>query len=222
MDKNKYTGKHLDVLWDERLCTKVGECERAQGGAFEAGREPWCEPDRVDEDELPTLLARCPTGALHAADKQGDVLLEAPAPNQVTIACDGPFYLRGNLMMPAAPGGEASSAGTARRMALCRCGGSSNKPFCDGSHHRVGFRDSGAVGTAGPGDGKPFDGALQITPIANGPLVLKGRFALVAGTGRVAWSGTTTALCRCGQSKNKPFCDASHREAGFRDRPDGS
>ena len=48
------------------------------------------------------------------------------------------------------------------------------------------------------------------------PLLLKGTVTLVTASGREAWSGTRCALCRCGASKDKPFCDGSHRRIGFK------
>jgi CDGSH-type Zn-finger protein len=57
---------------------------------------------------------------------------------------------------------------------------------------------------------------LTVKPLADGPLLVNGNLTIRAGTGRVAWQGTTVALCRCGASKNKPFCDGSHREVGFK------
>lgn len=49
----------------------------------------------------------------------------------------------------------------------------------------------------------------------NGPLLLSGNVTLVTAAGRVAWQGSKCALCRCGHSKNKPFCDGAHKAAGF-------
>ena len=48
-----------------------------------------------------------------------------------------------------------------------------------------------------------------------GPLLVNGNLTIVSGNGRTAWQGTKTALCRCGQSSNKPFCDATHKQVGF-------
>lgn len=49
----------------------------------------------------------------------------------------------------------------------------------------------------------------------NGPLLLEGNLTIIAASGRAAWQGTKCALCRCGASKNKPFCDGAHKAAGF-------
>ena len=93
-------------------------------------------------------------------------------------------------------------------------GQSNNKPFCDNSHERAGFRDSGAVGEIGS-NAAETGGPLTIRPTPNGPLLLKGNFAIVSSSGRRAWQGKQAALCRCGGSKNKPFCDGSHKRNGF-------
>ncbi len=50
----------------------------------------------------------------------------------------------------------------------------------------------------------------------NGPYVISGDVTIVDVEGnQFSWTGTAVALCRCGQSSNKPFCDGTHRKAGF-------
>ena len=98
---------------------------------------------------------------------------------------------------------------------LCRCGDSKNTPFCDNTHEKAEFRDRGALGETGEGFEKP-GGSLEIKRAPNGPLLASGNFTIITGAGREAWRGTKAALCRCGASKNKPFCDGGHVEAGFK------
>ena len=58
-----------------------------------------------------------------------------------------------------------------------------------------------------------------VTPYPDGPLILRGRFVITAGDGQPVPAGRrTVALCRCGQSASKPFCDGSHTRTGFRAR----
>ena len=70
------------------------------------------------------------------------------------------------------------------------------------------------MGRSGDGHEAP-GGKLIVKRNKNGPLFLKGNFAIVTPAGRVAWRGQKAALCRCGRSKNKPFCDNAHKAAGF-------
>ena len=60
----EYPGERVNVQWDERLCIHVGECGRAKGELFVGGRNPWCQPDLADNEEVADIIARCPTGAL--------------------------------------------------------------------------------------------------------------------------------------------------------------
>src|SRR5438552_170827 len=101
-----------------------------------------------------------------------------------------------------------------RSAMLCRCGHSRDKPFCDGAHVRSGFSDpaqlpakidSEMVGT----------GSLTIRPIANGPNRCEGPLMMLGSDGRTA-SSTLTFLCRCGESRRKPYCDGTHKKIGFR------
>jgi CDGSH-type Zn-finger protein len=99
---------------------------------------------------------------------------------------------------------------------LCRCGASKNKPFCDGSHHEVGFSASGEPLTGKADMLAVRDGPLAIDPQTDGPLQVRGNLEITSGTGRVVARVTQTRLCRCGHSNNKPFCDGSHARAGFK------
>jgi uncharacterized Fe-S cluster protein YjdI len=60
------------------------------------------------------------------------------------------------------------------------------------------------------------DEPATVRPQPNGPLHVRGEVTLLEGEGGLLATGTRFTLCRCGHSRNKPFCDNSHREAGFR------
>ena len=59
------------------------------------------------------------------------------------------------------------------------------------------------------------NGPVNVQPSPNGPLLVSGNLEIVSGTGRTTDKVTKVALCRCGHSKNKPYCDGSHKAAGF-------
>ena len=215
MDEQKvftYTGEKLDVLWDSRLCIHIGECGYARGELFVGGRDPWCQPDLVSTDETMDVVSRCPSGALSYKMKDGSASEKPAAENTVQVVYNGPLYVQGDLDIEDA---ADDMPGIKRRVALCRCGLSNNKPYCDNSHAGGKFTDYGAVGEQGDGF-KQAGSKLNITALKDGPILLTGNFTIIAASGRSAWRGNETALCRCGQSKNKPFCDGSHKKAGFK------
>ena len=203
----EYKGENSTISWDGRLCIHAGECGRAHGDLFVMGREPWCAPDAVDADDAREIVSRCPTGALAMVGET-----EAkPASNCAHVANDGPLYFDGDLKVDGAEDMPSAS----RRVALCRCGASKTKPFCDNSHQEAGFRDAGAIGESGLDDIEK-GGELEINRIPDGPLEVVGNLMMRAGSGRKAWQGRKVYLCRCGASKNKPFCDGSHKDIGFK------
>lgn len=206
-----YPGRKAEVQWDKRLCIHIGECGRADNELFVGGRKPWCQPDLVSADEVAEVISRCPSGALTYVRKDGGSAESPPSENVVTVVYNGPLYVRGDLEID---GVAQDMPGVHFRAALCRCGASKNKPFCDNSHEAAGFRDYGAVGESGEGFDAP-GGKLAVKRAPNGPLLLNGSFTILAASGRKAWKGEKAALCRCGQSGNKPFCDGSHKDAGF-------
>jgi len=203
----------VTVTWDKRLCIHVGECIRAEGELFEMGRSPWCKLEGSADERVREVIARCPTGALAARFTDSADDERPPAANTVTVADAGPLYFHGALEIENAPDG---SPGLAHRAALCRCGLSKNKPFCDNSHVTGDFADHGAVGDGrGAAALEETGGPLTIKIVEDGPLRISGNLTIRSGSGREAWQGTATALCRCGLSGNKPFCDGTHRKAGW-------
>jgi CDGSH-type Zn-finger protein/uncharacterized Fe-S cluster protein YjdI len=210
-DINTYPGNTANVTWNGKLCIHIGECGRAKGELFVGGRQPWCQPDLSPSEEIEEVVLRCPTGALTFEFADDTVVEHAAAKNTVMVSYNGPLFFRGNLVIEGAPD---DAPGLKFRAALCRCGQSKNKPFCDNSHETVNFKDYGSIGDAGTGAAGQ-GGELKIAPAKDGPLLVSGKVALISGSGRVAWHGEQTALCRCGLSENKPFCDGAHKKAGF-------
>lgn len=207
----KYSGDSAEVSWHGGLCIHIGECGRAKGDLFVGGRQPWCQPDVASNDEVKGVVMRCPTGSLSVTFADGSNPEKASPENTVNVAYNGPLFVRGQLNIEGAP---ANAPGLNFRTALCRCGQSKNKPYCDNSHDSAGFRDYGAIGESGE-PSTETGGPLAINAVRDGPLLLKGNVTISGGSGRSAWSGKQVALCRCGASENKPFCDGSHKKIGF-------
>ncbi|GMR06247.1 MAG: CDGSH iron-sulfur domain-containing protein [Gammaproteobacteria bacterium] len=205
-----YPGNEIDVTWDGRLCIHIAECGRAEGELFVTGRKPWCLPDTSSIEEVIEVCERCPSGALTYNDKYGSVE-QAPDENTVLVSYNGPLFIIGDLEIE---GLADDMPEIQHRVALCRCGQSKNKPFCDNSHIKAGFTDYGAVGEKGTG-AVAKGGKLNIRLPEDGPLKITGNMKIMASSGRIAWQGDETALCRCGASEKKPFCDGSHRKTGF-------
>jgi len=162
--------------------------------------------------QVAEVVQRCPTGALTYKRKDGGPEESPAAANRITIANNGPLYAEGDLKIA---GAADDMPGLRYRAALCRCGDSANKPFCDNTHEKNAFRDRGALGTTGDSE-ETTGGPLEIKSAPNGPLIVTGNFSMVTGAGRKGWRGKKAALCRCGASANKPFCDGSHTPAGFK------
>ena len=131
--------------------------------------------------------------------------------NILRVRPDGPYMVSGRALLA---GARATGAKTPPTLVLCRCGLSRDKPFCDGTHTRMGFAEPGLLpADAPPGTSTP--GEVTITPTPDGPLECTGPLTVMGADGRTA-AGEKTLLCRCGSSRTKPFCDGSHEKAGFK------
>lgn len=125
----------IEVHWEPRLCIHTRNCVRSLGAVFDPDRRPWVDPDAADPDAVAAAVTTCPTGALHFVRTDGGPQEDA-GDLTVTPRPRGPLFLRGRVRIQDAEGRVIRED---TRVALCRCGGSQNKPFCDGSHRTNGF-----------------------------------------------------------------------------------
>lgn len=210
----RYESDGIVVTYEIGRCIHARECVRGLPAAFDPNRKPWVDAGAAPAAEIARVIERCPTGALHYERKDGGPR-EAPSrKNTVRITADGPHYLHGRVRVDGADGQPIVRD---TRVALCRCGKSGLKPFCDGSHTKAGFKDAGAVPKAEVGTDAGKSGEnLVVSCNADGPLSVSGDFELVDAKGAVVARGNVAWLCRCGGSGNKPFCDGTHKKAGFK------
>jgi CDGSH-type Zn-finger protein/uncharacterized Fe-S cluster protein YjdI len=202
-------GRALTLSFEARRCIHARFCVTGAPTVFLANVQgPWIHPDAIDVERLAAIAHECPSGAIRYQRKDGRANEAAPPVNLAAIREAGPYAVRGELRI------DGVAAGF--RATLCRCGASANKPYCDGSHHAVGFAASGEP-ASGQVDMLPVrDGPLAIDPQPDGPLQLRGNLEITSGTGRVVARVTAAKLCRCGGSASKPFCDGTHARIGFR------
>jgi CDGSH-type Zn-finger protein/uncharacterized Fe-S cluster protein YjdI len=202
-----YRGKEISVHYDVVRCIHAAECVHGLPQVFDPKRKPWVSPDQATPEEVLHGVSACPTGALSVRG----VTAAENKENTTNIQPNGPLYAAGDIEIKT-PDGELLLNDT--RIALCRCGASQNKPLCDGAHAKAGFADAGALNNTGAAPVKRERGKLTFMPLPGGPLLFEGPCELTGANGGRAYP-EKGALCRCGASQNKPFCDGSHSSIGF-------
>ena len=123
MDRGKtYLAPGIRVYYQARLCIHVAECVRGLPQVFDTSRKAWIQPEQASA-EYERL--------------DGEAQEPIPQSSSVRLVMDGPLYVRGPLRVKNAEGNLVFQS---TRAALCRCGASKNKPFCDNSHREIGFQ----------------------------------------------------------------------------------
>jgi uncharacterized Fe-S cluster protein YjdI/CDGSH-type Zn-finger protein len=153
------TGAGVVVHWDAEVCAHSGVCVSTLPGVFNVRRRPWIDLDQADVEATITAVAGCPSGALtstrlaageHAIPRPlaqvEEAASEPAAPGAATVSVkvlpNGPYLVKGEIEIVDGAGTVARRVG---KVALCRCGRSKSKPFCDGSHHTTGFADPAVI-----------------------------------------------------------------------------
>jgi CDGSH-type Zn-finger protein/uncharacterized Fe-S cluster protein YjdI len=202
-------GAKLDLLFETKRCIHARFCVTGGPDVFLANVQgPWIHPDAMEVERLVEIAHACPSGAIQYRRTDGVHDETAPPVNLASIREAGPYAFRGQLELDGEPLGF--------RATLCRCGASKNKPFCDSSHHEVGFNATGEPASGKTDALAARNGVLAIDPQLNGPLSIRGNLEITSGTGRVVSRVMTAKLCRCGGSATKPFCDGTHARIGFK------
>ena len=141
-DKRKnYVGKRITIHDNRRICSHAAECVNNSPSVFKLNARPWINPDAADIEEIINTIRKCPSGALsYSIDG-----IEYRDQNQrvkpmITVFKDGPYLVSGGIVLS----GEKiqwAEGSSKEHYALCRCGASNNKPFCDGMHRTINFKD---------------------------------------------------------------------------------
>ncbi len=126
-------GTQITVRDDRSICTHAGFCGNKVTNVWKsvAGTD-----DSVVRAQVIGMIERCPSGALtYRLDDDVEPFL----PQAISVIDDGPLWVTGGVPVAASDGTALEAR---NRVTLCRCGASTNKPLCDGSHIKAGFRDS--------------------------------------------------------------------------------
>ena len=202
-------GRDFEIHFDGMRCIHSRNCVLDRPDVFVPNvKGEWIYPDKADDAGMAQLAHNCPSGAIRYVRVDGAAGERAPIVNTVRVRENGPLAFHAPLQIAGQDEGF--------RATLCRCGQSANKPYCDGSHSKAVFV---ATGEAAVQDSEALavrDGPLAIALAPDGPLLVSGNLEVVTGTGHTINRVAKTALCRCGHSANKPYCDGSHKAAGFK------
>lgn len=134
--RRSYEGRDVTVLYDLARCIHAKECVAGLPRVFDPDRRPWVDPDGASADSVARTIQACPTGALQYRRHDGGAE-EAPPEPAIRLVPDGPLYVEGRVELADADG---RVRWTETRVALCRCGASKNKPFCDNAHLDIDFK----------------------------------------------------------------------------------
>lgn len=138
----KYTNGEVTIVWQNALCIHSRICWNEATGlpeVFNPAERPWIKPEASHTDKIIEQVKKCPSGALtYYMNSESDPQEEQTTTieNIIEVAPNGPLMVYGNVTIKDKDGNETRKN---KVTALCRCGASSNKPYCDGSHKKIGF-----------------------------------------------------------------------------------
>lgn len=133
----EYRSGEIVVSWEPEYCIHVANCLQGLPQVFDVRERPWITIDAASAEEIADVVMSCPTGALHFRRLDGGEQESSPEQTSVQPRTNGPLFVRGKVRMVDAQGNVLRED---TRVALCRCGQSSNKPYCDATHRAIGFR----------------------------------------------------------------------------------
>jgi uncharacterized Fe-S cluster protein YjdI len=136
----KYSNGEVTIVWQPSLCIHSAICWRGENGlpqVFDPSEKPWIKPGGAETKRIIEQIKKCPSGALsYFMNEEKEKNSEITSESIVEITPNGPLLVYGNITV------KDSNGNTTKKhkiTAFCRCGGSCNKPFCDGTHRKINF-----------------------------------------------------------------------------------
>jgi len=137
--KKSYIGQKITIHDNRSICSHAALCVESLSSVFKLGHRPWINPDNASTKEIIETIKKCPSGALsYSIDGVEYNEIEKRAP-MITVSKDGPYLITGGVELLGEK--QIAEGASKEHYALCRCGASNNKPFCDGSHNKINFKD---------------------------------------------------------------------------------
>lgn len=136
----KYTNGEVTIVWKPAACIHSTVCWKEATGlpaVFKPQEKPWIVPEGAHTEQIIEQVKKCPSGALSFYMNN-----EPPKPGSTSVETiveampNGPLLVYGNISVKDKEGNETKKN---KVTAFCRCGASGNKPYCDGSHTKIGF-----------------------------------------------------------------------------------
>ena len=141
--KIEYSNGKIVVVWKPDLCAHAGECVSGSPSVFKPDQSPWVQIENSTSLSIMQTIDKCPSGALsYRAETfvppvQDETPEETPDVFRIKASKNGPLLVAGKLELEDGDGNVTLC--DTKMTALCRCGASRTKPFCDGSHKNVKF-----------------------------------------------------------------------------------
>lgn len=137
--KKEYTREELTVVWEPDRCIHSGICFTTLPAVFRPRERPWVKLEAAEKEAIIQTVHKCPSGALSIKEVTQSMSSEIPVEStlhHVTVLTNGPLRIKHPCQVHLANGEIVEKL---NGVSLCRCGGSANKPFCDGAHKTNGF-----------------------------------------------------------------------------------
>lgn len=135
----KYTNDDITVVWKPAMCIHSKKCWSGLGEVFDPNRKPWIDINAASSADIMEQVTECPSGALsYYKNNEKEQTESVNVETTVEVMKNGPLMVYGNLKIKDKDGNETSKH---KVTAFCRCGASSNKPYCDGTHNKINFKD---------------------------------------------------------------------------------
>lgn len=136
----KYSNGEVTIVWQPAVCIHSTLCWRGEGAlpeVFNPQERPWIKPEGADTARIIEQVKKCPSGALSFfMNNETDPPATVQAESIVETMPNGPLLVYGNIVVKDKAGNLTHKN---KVTAFCRCGASGNKPYCDGSHNKIGF-----------------------------------------------------------------------------------
>lgn len=135
----EYSNGEVTVVWKPDQCIHSKICWTGLSSVFDPRKRPWVTIGGADSNTIMAHVDKCPSGALsYYVNEKSAEPKEVDVDTIVEVMKSGPLLIYGNITVKDKEGNETKKN---KVTALCRCGASANKPYCDGTHVKISFKD---------------------------------------------------------------------------------